>query len=77
MAQFMTQASLCMPIAPVHIIGDSFGITNPASLSRYAASYSLNVGTFILVAGRLGDVYGHRLMFLAGFMWFALWSFLP
>ncbi|KAJ5797314.1 uncharacterized protein N7503_006610 [Penicillium pulvis] len=76
MAQFMTQAGLCMSIAPVHIIGDSFGITNPASLSWYAASYSLTVGTFILVAGRLGDVYGHRLMFIVGFLWFALWSVL-
>ncbi|KAJ5651669.1 hypothetical protein N7507_009095 [Penicillium longicatenatum] len=76
MAQFMTQAGLCMSIAPVHIIGDSFGITNPASLSWYAASYSLTVGTFILVAGRLGDVYGHRLMFVIGFSWFSLWSVL-
>ncbi|PYH70526.1 MFS transporter [Aspergillus vadensis CBS 113365] len=76
MAQFMTQAGLCMSIAPAHIIGASFGTTNAGQLSWFAAAYSLTVGTFILVAGRLGDVYGHRLMFIIGFFWFGLWSLL-
>lgn len=76
MAQFMTQAGLCMSIAPAHIIGASFGTTNAGQLSWFAAAYSLTVGTFILVAGRLGDVYGHRLMFIIGFSWFGLWSLL-
>lgn len=76
MAQFMTQAGLNMSIAPVHIIGRSFGTSNPAELSWFAASYSLTVGTFILVAGRLGDVYGHRRLFVIGFCWFSLWSLL-
>ncbi|KAJ6045218.1 uncharacterized protein N7446_003420 [Penicillium canescens] len=76
MAQFMTQAGLCISIAPVHIIGRSFGTTNPANLSWFAAAYSLSVGTFILVAGRLGDLYGHRRMFVIGFCWFGLWSLL-
>lgn len=76
MAQFMTQAGLCMSIAPAHIIGASFGTTNAGQLSWFAAAYSLTVGTFILVAGWLGDVYGHRLMFIIGFSWFGLWSLL-
>ncbi|PYI18590.1 MFS general substrate transporter [Aspergillus violaceofuscus CBS 115571] len=76
MAQFMTQAGLCMSIAPAHIIGDSFGTNSAGELSWFAAAYSLTVGTFILVAGRLGDVYGHRLMFIIGFAWFGLWSLL-
>ncbi|PWY88217.1 MFS general substrate transporter [Aspergillus heteromorphus CBS 117.55] len=76
MAQFMTQAGLCMSIAPAHIIGDTFNTTSAGELSWFAAAYSLTVGTFILVAGRLGDVYGHRLMFIIGFSWFGLWSIL-
>ncbi|KAJ5203579.1 hypothetical protein N7449_005658 [Penicillium cf. viridicatum] len=32
MAQLMIQASLSISIAPVHIIGDSFGTSNPANL---------------------------------------------
>jgi hypothetical protein len=51
MAQLITQAGLCISIAPVYIIGHSFGTTNPANLSWFAAAYSLSVGTFILVAG--------------------------
>ena len=76
MAQFMTQAGLGMGIVPAHIIGVGLNATDPGELSWFAASYSLTVGTFILVSGRLGDIYGHRLMFVAGFLWFALWSLL-
>ena len=76
MAQFMTQAALGMGIVPAHIIGASLNATDPGELSWFAAAYSLTVGTFILVSGRLGDIYGHRLMFVAGFLWFALWSLL-
>lgn len=76
MAQFMTQAGLCMSIGLVHTIGERFGTTNPADLSWFAAAYSSTVGTFILVAGRLGDVYGHRNMFVIGFCWFSIWSLL-
>ncbi|KAI9042459.1 MFS transporter [Aspergillus affinis] len=76
MAQFMTQAGLAISIAPVYIIGDSFNTSSPGELSWFAAAYSLTVGTFILVAGRLGDVFGHRLMFVIGFAWFGLWSLL-
>lgn len=62
--QLLTQASLGQALVPLHIIGDSFGIKNPGDLSWTIAAYSLTVGTFILIAGRLGDVslhYNNRL----------------
>ncbi|KAF8860121.1 MFS general substrate transporter [Acephala macrosclerotiorum] len=74
MAQLMTQASLGQVIAPLYIIGDSFGTTNPGDLSWFPAAYSLTVGTFILIAGRLGDLYGHKRFFIVGFTWYGLWS---
>ncbi|KAH6699982.1 major facilitator superfamily domain-containing protein [Leptodontidium sp. MPI-SDFR-AT-0119] len=37
------------------------------------ASYSMTQGTFVLIGGRLGDVYGHRLVYLAGSVWWTLW----
>jgi len=74
MAQLMTQAALGQAIAPLHIIGDSFNITSPGQLSWIPAAYSLTVGTFILIAGRLGDLYGHKRFFIAGFLWFGFWS---
>lgn len=76
MAQFMTQAGMGQAIAPLQIIGKSFETQNPGQLSWIVAAYSLTVGTFILVAGRLGDLYGHKKFFVGGFLWFALWSLL-
>lgn len=75
-AQLFTQAGLGQAVAIIHIIGDSFGTTNPGQLSWFAAAYSLTVGTFILIAGRLGDLYGHKRFFTAGFVWFGVWSLL-
>ncbi|KAL8816594.1 MAG: hypothetical protein Q9191_008303, partial [Dirinaria sp. TL-2023a] len=73
-AQLLTQACLAQSIVPLHIIGASFGVSNPAYLSWMPAAYSLAVGTFILPSGRLGDVFGHRRIFSIGYLWLALWS---
>ena len=74
-SQLLTQACLAISIVSQHIIGQSFGIDNqPAQLSWFTAGYSLTVGTFILIAGRLGDVFGHKLFFIGGYAWFGVWS---
>ena len=75
-AQLMTQAGLGQSLAPLHVIGNSFGTTNAGQLSWFASAYSLTVGTFILIAGRLGDIFGHKKFFVLGFFWYALWSLL-
>lgn len=74
LAQFMTQAGLGQTLAILHVIGDDFGITNPGLLSWLIAGYSLTIGTFILISGRLGDLYGHKRMLLIGYAWFAVFS---
>lgn len=77
MAQLFTQASLGQAIAPLHIIGASFGVSSAAGeMSWFPAAYSLTVGTFILIAGRLGDLYGHKRFFVAGWIWYGIWSLL-
>ncbi|KAJ5768717.1 drug resistance protein [Penicillium odoratum] len=74
MSQFMTQAALGACLSPLDIIGHSFNITNAGTLSWLIAGYSLTVGTFILFFGRCGDVFGYRIMFIIGFLWFSIWS---
>ncbi|EIN12690.1 hypothetical protein PUNSTDRAFT_49960 [Punctularia strigosozonata HHB-11173 SS5] len=72
--QLFTQASLGQVVVPLEIIAKSLGTSDPAQESWTIAAYSLTVGTFVLPAGRLGDMYGHRRILLAAYMWFALWS---
>lgn len=73
-AQLMTQGGLGQCLVILHVIGNDFGLTNPGELSWLIAAYSLTVGTFILLAGRFGDVYGYKKMLIIGFSWFSLWS---
>ncbi|OLN97941.1 Drug resistance protein YOR378W-like 3 [Colletotrichum chlorophyti] len=74
-SQLLAQAGLALSIMAQHIIARSFGIENePGKVSWFSAGYSLTVGTFILIAGRLGDVFGHKRFFVGGFAWFGLWS---
>ena len=73
LCQLLTQSALGMSIAPLHIIGRHFGIDHdPGLMSWSPAAYSLTVGTFILVAGRIGDISGHRKAVLGGWLWFSI-----
>ena len=73
-AQLLTQAGLGQAISPLHIIAGTFRSPTPGQLSWCAAGYLLTIGTFIFVAGRLGDIFGHKLLFTCGYFWYALWS---
>lgn len=41
---------------------------------RFAAAYSLTTGTFILPAGRLGDMFGHKRIVVIGYAWTCVWA---
>ncbi len=73
-SNLFTQASLGMTVAPLKIIGSGLGVSSPGGLSWFVAAFSLTVGTFILIAGRLGDIFGHKKLFVAGFWWYGLWN---
>ena len=73
-AQFTTQMGLGQTLAILHVIGDSLHITNPGVLSWLIAGYSLTVGSFILISGRFGDIFGYKEMMIIGYIWFAVWS---
>lgn len=73
-AQFVTQIGLVGTQNILHIIGSDLGITDPGVLAWLIAGYSLTVGTFILLSGRCGDLFGYRIMLITGYVWFALWN---
>ncbi|GJJ78008.1 hypothetical protein EMPS_10367 [Entomortierella parvispora] len=37
-------------------------------------AFTLTFGTFLLIGGKLGDKFGHKLLFLFGLLWFSIWS---
>ncbi|CAK4033381.1 MFS general substrate transporter [Lecanosticta acicola] len=74
LAQLFSLAGLAQSIAPLLVISDSFGVNDPGKMSWYTAAYSMTLGTFILPAGRLGDMFGHRRMFIIGWVWFGVCS---
>jgi MFS family permease len=77
MAQLLTQCALAQTIAPLPFIAQAFypsGAASATNLAWFSAAFALTVGTFILPSGRLGDVYGHKIVFAIGWMWFGLFS---
>lgn len=73
--QAVQEACLGIVIASLKPIAESFGVQgDSAQQSWFAAAYALTVGTFVLPAGRLGDVYGHKNLVLIGWLWFSVWS---
>ncbi|KAG0249604.1 hypothetical protein BG011_009105 [Mortierella polycephala] len=46
----------------------------PSQLQWVVSSYALTYSAFLLVGGRMGDLFGHRRIFLIGTTWFAIWS---
>ena len=74
MVQVIPQATLGTMFPTSQIVGDYFGITDPGTLPWVIASYALTWGTFILVSGRLGDIFGHKNLVLIGWAWFAFSS---
>ncbi|KAK0622500.1 major facilitator superfamily-domain-containing protein [Immersiella caudata] len=74
LAQFLSLAAMNQTVAPLMILCEFFDIHDYGNLSWFSAAYSMTAGTFILPAGRLGDIYGHKRVFMVGWAWFAIWS---
>lgn len=44
-----------------------------SDLQWVASAYSLTNGCFLLLAGRMADVHGRKLVFMVGVLWYAVW----
>ena len=75
-AQLTTQVGLGHLLILDSIIGEHYHIDNAGTLSWFISGFSLTVGSFILVAGRIGDHFGHKNIFIGGLLWYAVWSVL-
>ena len=75
-SQLLTQAALGNVLVPLHIIGPAIGITEDNKLPWTLAAYSLTVGVFIMTTGRFGDVFGHKLLVIIGYVIFSVFSIL-
>ncbi|KAJ7186549.1 major facilitator superfamily domain-containing protein [Mycena filopes] len=58
------------------LIADSLGVdpNDAGQLSWIAAAFSMTTGSFVLVGGRLGDVWGHRRVWLGALAWSMVWN---
>lgn len=74
-AQGMVQASLAQSFLPDQVIGKAFG-AKLTDIAWYPAAYGLTSGTFMLAFGRVGDIVGHKHLFVAAWGWFASWALL-
>ncbi|KAI0408591.1 major facilitator superfamily transporter [Xylaria palmicola] len=75
-ANFTPHSGFHQTLCILQLIAADLGVTQPAQLVWLMAGYGLTVGTFILLAGRLGDIYGYKRLFIIGNVWFALSSLL-
>lgn len=76
LSQVLMLSGIAQALVPAKIMGQSFPDTQPGDLAWYTAAYGLTSGTFVLPAGRLGDIFGHKRVFIIGFVWFSAWSLL-
>lgn len=75
LAQMLTQAGVAQTTNAPTEIGETFGVAHsPGEIAWFTASFSLTVGTFILISGRLGDLYGYKMIYVIGFVWYGVWS---
>ncbi|KAI0505900.1 major facilitator superfamily domain-containing protein [Xylaria bambusicola] len=54
--------------------GSRFHVANANNLSPAIAAYAVALGTFVLIACRLGEIFGNKQVFVGGLAWSAIWS---
>ncbi|CCT67400.1 related to aminotriazole resistance protein [Fusarium fujikuroi] len=77
MAQVLTYASLAQTLTSARRIGESFFEPERTThLAWFTSAFALSYGATTLFGNRIGNVCGQRYAFIAGYIWFALWSLL-
>src|SRR5688500_13543624 len=75
-AQFMVILDATIVNVALPAIQKALGFTTDAQLQWVVTAYALAFGGFLLLGGRLADLFGRRKIFLAGVITFAAASLL-
>ncbi|KAJ8131203.1 hypothetical protein O1611_g2418 [Lasiodiplodia mahajangana] len=70
----MSEAGIGQTLPITKGVGSRFKVANANNLSVAIAGYAVALGTFILIAGRLGETFGERRIFIVGLLWSAAGS---
>lgn len=77
MSQILCQGSIAMSLSILDIVLTSFPVNEDEKSTIkvwFMASFALTVGTFILISGKMGDLFGLRKVVLLGWIWVAITS---
>ncbi len=74
MSQLFSVGGLGNTAFSVQQIGRALNATSNGQISWFLAAYALCGGAFVVVTGRLGDHFGHKYVFIFGWIWMAIWS---
>ncbi|WEJ94277.1 multidrug-resistance type transporter aminotriazole resistance [Yamadazyma tenuis] len=73
MAQILCQGSITMSMSIMDVVLKSFPGEYQSSIKVwFMGSFALTLGTFILISGKLGDIYGLKCIFAIGWVWTCL-----
>lgn len=78
LGQFVTLCGATQGIPMMGAVGKTFKLKGAEvlDLGWDNAGFAATVGSFVIIAGKLGDINGHKNMFCLGYGWLALWSLL-
>jgi EmrB/QacA subfamily drug resistance transporter len=73
LAQFMTVVDFTIVQVALPSIGREFGVS-VNGLQWIVTAYGLTLAGFLMLSGRVGDIYGHKKLFIIGILVFSLAS---
>lgn len=76
LSQLLTLAGVAQGIGPLQLraIAESFNTTDFGKISWFPSAFAFTAGCLVLPAGRWGDLYRHKRLFLCGYACFSLCS---
>ncbi|CCF55720.1 hypothetical protein KAFR_0A02840 [Kazachstania africana CBS 2517] len=71
--QLLNQATTPQTLSIMNVLSDSFN-SSRSNQTWLVASFPLVAGSFILISGRIGDIYGLKKTLIGGYIFLIIWS---